>query len=137
MYSNILVAIDPTHEPKHKDAIELATQLAKDANSEITAVSVIEPMPNYLPKIDIPEDMKTKAGEIALGKLRNFVGMTSEVKTRLLHGRAAHEILQFANENKIDCSIIASHQPGFSDYLLGSTAARVVRYAKCAVHITR
>ena len=36
-----------------------------------------------------------------------------------------------------DVIVMASHQPKFSDYLLGSTAARVVRHAKCSVLIAR
>ncbi len=37
----------------------------------------------------------------------------------------------------VDCIVIGSHKPGLSDYLLGSTAARVVRHAPCAVHVYR
>lgn len=33
--------------------------------------------------------------------------------------------------------VIASHKPGFSTYLLGSTAAAVVRHAKCPVLVVR
>ncbi|MBT8411941.1 MAG: universal stress protein, partial [Octadecabacter sp.] len=43
----------------------------------------------------------------------------------------------FATDNSIDCIIMASHQPGLEDYFLGSTAARVVRHAKCSVHVIR
>ena len=33
--------------------------------------------------------------------------------------------------------MIASHKPGFSDYFIGSTAARIVRHAQCSVLVTR
>ena len=33
--------------------------------------------------------------------------------------------------------VIASHDPGLVDYLLGSVAARVVRHAHCSVLVTR
>ena len=33
--------------------------------------------------------------------------------------------------------VIASHDPGLADYLLGSVAARVVRHAHCSVLVTR
>ena len=40
-------------------------------------------------------------------------------------------------ETDTDCVVIASHRPGLQDYLLGSTAARVVRHAACSVHVLR
>ena len=36
-----------------------------------------------------------------------------------------------------DLIIIASHKPGFQDYFLGSTAAKVVRHAPCSVLVVR
>ena len=33
--------------------------------------------------------------------------------------------------------VIASHDPGLADYLLGSTAGRVVRHAHCSVLVVR
>ena len=49
----------------------------------------------------------------------------------------SHQILEWAESNKVDCIIINSHKPGLQDYFLGSTAARVVRHAQCSVHVIR
>ena len=56
---------------------------------------------------------------------------------KVFEGHPNHGILDYANEMGIDCIIMASHKPGLQDYLIGSTAARVVRHAKCAVHVIR
>ncbi|WP_170501927.1 universal stress protein, partial [Ruegeria atlantica] len=37
----------------------------------------------------------------------------------------------------IDCIVLASHKPGMKDFFLGSTAALVVRHARCSVHVLR
>ncbi len=37
----------------------------------------------------------------------------------------------------IFCIIVASHKPNVGDYLLGTTAARVVRHAACSVFVVR
>jgi len=50
---------------------------------------------------------------------------------------AAKGCLQTAEEIDADLIVIASHEPGFSDYFLGSTAARVVRHAHCSVFVMR
>jgi nucleotide-binding universal stress UspA family protein len=42
-----------------------------------------------------------------------------------------------AEEKGADLIIIASHRPGLKDYFLGSTAAKVVRHAKCSVLVIR
>jgi len=55
----------------------------------------------------------------------------------VIEGHSSRSILNHANSNDADLIIIASHQPGMQDYLLGSTAAKVVRHAKCAVHVLR
>jgi len=137
MYRNILVAVEPTHAEKHEEALKLALHLAEGVNSEVTALTVIEPLPNYLGPRETNRKNETRAGEAAMAALRKFVGPLSEIKTLILHGSAGPEILKYAKEKRIDCIVIASHKPGLSDYFLGSTAARVVRHASCSVHVLR
>jgi len=52
-------------------------------------------------------------------------------------GEPAREIIAYAEEVGADCIIVGSHKPELQDYLLGSTAARVVRHAPCSVHVLR
>lgn len=137
MYKNILVPVDPTHAEKHEAALKMALHLAEDVNSEITALTVIEPVPSYIGLTDAGPEYEARAGEKAMASLRNFVGSTSEVKTVILHGSAGTQIVEYAADHGIDCIVIASHKPGLSDYFLGSTAARVVRHAPCCVHVMR
>ena len=56
---------------------------------------------------------------------------------RTVSGHAGRDIVDFAERHAVDCIVIASHRPVFSDHLLGSTAARVVRHASCSVHVVR
>ncbi len=58
-------------------------------------------------------------------------------RTHLVHGHPGRFIVDYAKEHGIDCIITASHRPGIEDYFLGSTAARVVRHAQCAMHAIR
>jgi len=59
--------------------------------------------------------------------------MEAEART----GHSYKTILDVADEKQVDLIVIASHQPGLQDYFLGSTAAKVVRHAKCSVLIIR
>jgi universal stress protein F len=56
-------------------------------------------------------------------------------RSTVAQGEAARAILDFAQEQGVDCIILASHR--IDTTLYGSTAARVVRYAPCAVHLLR
>lgn len=136
MYKNILVPIDPAHQEKHEHALAMARRLAEDANSEITALTVIEPIPAYM-AAEMPADVTAAAAARAMDALRHLVGERSEIRTVILHGKPGNEIVDYATKHDIDCIVIASHKPGLSDYFLGSTAARVVRHSPCSVHVMR
>ena len=43
----------------------------------------------------------------------------------------------YAKKIGADLIIVASHKPNVGDYLLGTTAARVVRHATCSVFVVR
>jgi nucleotide-binding universal stress UspA family protein len=60
-----------------------------------------------------------------------------DVSAAIIAGHSGRSIIDFAAANKADCIVIGSHKPGLIDYLLGSTAARVVRHAPRAVHVLR
>jgi nucleotide-binding universal stress UspA family protein len=136
MYKNILVAIDPSHGPDQEKALHMATHLAENTMSQITALTVVEPIPAAV-LAESSTDIAEQAGALALADLRNLVGTRSEVKTVIRHGKAGSTIVDHATEHGIDCIVLASHKPGLSDYFLGSTAARVVRHAPCSVHVMR
>jgi nucleotide-binding universal stress UspA family protein len=55
----------------------------------------------------------------------------------VITGHSGRSILDWAEDNPVDLIVIASHRPGMQDLLLGSTAAKVVRHAQCAVHVIR
>jgi nucleotide-binding universal stress UspA family protein len=135
MYRNILVAIDPSHEPA-REGLEMATQLADDASAVITAITIVEPLPSIV-VAETGKDLDARAVQEAMKRLRDLIGPSSEVYTVIRHGRAGPAIVAYAKEHGCDCIVVASHKPGLSDYFLGSTAARVVRHAHCSVHVMR
>ncbi|MEL6681913.1 MAG: universal stress protein [Pseudomonadota bacterium] len=69
--------------------------------------------------------------------LASLTDGVTDATTTVVDGHSAPTILEFSENNANDLIIVASHQPGMQDYLLGSTAAKVVRHAKCAVHVLR
>ncbi|PWE29302.1 universal stress protein [Maritimibacter sp. 55A14] len=135
MYKHILVPIAGDHNPHTGEALEIARAL-RDKGGKITALTVLEAIPPYVAQ-HIPAGIDEKNREAALASLNAELGGVKDAKAEVVHGHSARTILEYAAEMDVDCIIIASHRPGMQDYFLGSTAAKVVRHAPCAVHVVR
>ena len=104
MYKNILVAIDPSHGPDQENALHMATHLAEDTMSQITAITVVEPIPAAV-LAESATDIQEQAGALALADLRNLVGARSEVQTVIRHGKAGPTIVDYATEHGIEDAV--------------------------------
>ncbi|MEP1200293.1 universal stress protein [Tateyamaria sp.] len=135
MYRNILVAVALDHSKENGKAFEVARLLA-DEGAEITALFVVEEIPGYVAN-EIPAEILSNRRNVAETELKTEIGGLPNVKAVAIIGHAGRTIVDHAEHENVDCIIISSHRPGLQDYFLGSTAHRVVRHAKCAVHVLR
>jgi len=135
MYKNILVPIAPDHSRDTGTALNLARRLL-DEGGKITALTVVEAIPGYVAQYLPAGQIERNQAEIEAG-LKAELGGAKDVKTDVVTGHSGQTIIDYATEKGVDCIIIASHRPGLQDFFLGSTAARVVRHAPCAVHVLR
>lgn len=136
MYKNIIVPIDMSQEERAQKALALAQKLV-DKGGTLHLVKVIEDIPSYV-AAELPAEVFKNSSDRATAYLEGLAKtVDGEVKVEVRHGRAANEILSAAEEAGADLIIVASHRPDMSDYLLGSTASRVVRHAKCPVLVDR
>jgi universal stress protein F len=134
MYKNILVPVALDHERDVTTALSIAEALAAEG-AAITALTVVETVPNYV-MASFPDNQAERNRSAALDALKVELG-ASTAKPVVVGGHAARAILDYAEGHEVDCIVIASHRPGLQDFFLGSTAARVVRHANCAVHVVR
>ncbi len=135
MYKNILVPVLLDEEHDAGASFEVARALAADG-AQYTVMHVMETIPSYVAS-QIPEEVVTRShGETEKALAETAAGLPG-AKACLESGHPGRFIVDYAKDHDIDCIIIASHRPGIEDYFLGSTAARVVRHAQCAVHVLR
>ena len=134
MYRKILVpmALDHGISPK---TLEVARVLSSDG-AEIVALHVYE-APQGAVKAYLDDEVVKAGFEHARDRLHEKIAGLGGVTPALVKGHSARTIIDYANQNAVDCIVIGSHKPGLSDFFLGSTAARVVRHAPCAVHVHR
>jgi universal stress protein F len=136
MYKRIIVPVEIGRLDKGEKILAKAMALLDEGGS-IVLLNVTEDVPGYL-AIDLPTDLienAVKQAEDELVALRKRLNIEAEIEVRI--GAAAREIIACADHHKADLVIVASHQPDFSNYLLGSTADRVVRHARCSVLVDR
>ncbi|MEC3861932.1 universal stress protein [Mesobacterium sp. TK19101] len=135
MYKNVLVPIAFDDDAKAEAAMNVARKLA-DSDGQITLLHVMEHVPGYAISY-VPPDFREQSRKAVQEELDKLAARLDHGTGVLVEGHSGRTILDYAEENGIDCIVIASHRPGMGDLLLGSTAAKVVRHANCAVHVLR
>jgi len=135
MYKNVLVPIAFDDDTKAEAAMDVARQLA-GPDGKITLLHVMEHVPSYAISY-VPADFLEQARRSVQMELDELAARLDHGAGILVEGHSGRTILDYAEDNDIDCIVIASHRPGMGDLLLGSTAAKVVRHANCAVHVLR
>ncbi|GGH36045.1 Nucleotide-binding universal stress protein, UspA family [Cribrihabitans marinus] len=135
MYHNILVPISFDTDRDTSAPLKLAELLATP-DARVTLLHVVEHIPTYAISY-MPQDYMASARKAIQAELDELAGRLPNATGVVVEGHSGRSILDWAEENKPDLIIIASHRPGMQDLLLGSTASQVVRHAACAVHVVR
>ena len=106
-------------------------------DARIILITVVDDIPGFAVAVlpsGIIEESKERAQE-ALEEIAREADMQASVEVR--SGQAYRAILAAAEERNADLIVIAPHRPGLQQFLLGSTASRVVRHATCTVFVKR
>ncbi len=124
-----------------KNALPYAVDLAKRYEAKLFFMHVIYDVARttgwYVPHISVEEIYNdlVKSAKIELEK--TFIEEMRGFKTIehvVMKGIPYEEITKFAETNKIDLIVLATHgRTGLDRLLFGSTAEQVVRYAPCPV----
>lgn len=135
MYSNILVPVAVDHEPELGEVLDIARRLRGEGGA-ITVLTVAEAIPPYVAQY-LPEGQEEETRRTVRQELAEALVGETDIEVRVVTGHAGMAIVDYAERHGVDCIVMHSHRPELTDYFLGSTAARVVRHAPCAVHVMR
>jgi nucleotide-binding universal stress UspA family protein len=135
MYTKILVPVSFDTERDSKGALGIAQALSAEGGT-ITLIHVMESIPGYAISY-MPTEYVSESRQAIEKELAEMSSDLPNAEVVVIEGHSGRTIVDWAEENGSDCIVIASHRPGMQDLLLGSTAANVVRHAKCAVHVLR
>ena len=130
MYSNILCAVDISHEGEK--ILSKAVSLAAKFNCELSIVHIIEY--TFLPKDyqkKLEQEVQPKMVE--LGEKYNINKKHRYIK----FGQSYAEICELQEKLDVDLIVVGSHGKYGLKALLGSTANGVVQNAKCDVLLVK
>lgn len=142
-FRRILVPLDFSEHAQK--ALRYATALARQFDSSLVLVHVIEPLVypadfgyTPLPANLLEQDFEREANARleAVAAAQAAVGFQVEHFVRI--GKPYHEIALAAAEQRADLVVLTTHgYTGLTHVLLGSTAERVIRHAPCPVLVVR
>lgn len=135
MYAHVLVPVSFDADRNSSGALAVARLLAGESG-HISLLHVIEQVPGYAAAY-LPSGYQSEARKTVESELEKIAATLPDASVHVIHGHSGRTILDWSETHKPDCIVIASHRPGMQDLLLGSTAAKVVRHAQCAVHVIR
>lgn len=135
-YSKILVPVAPGRGGEARRAVDVARSLL-GADGSITVVTVLEDLPTYLSVEAVAMDPALREAQEESAREVVDELTAPDVRVVVRRGSATRTILHEAEEGGHDCIVVASSQPGWAHLVLGSTAAGLVRHARCSVHVLR
>ena len=140
MLNKLLIAFDGSeHSYKTFDfALEMSRLCG--AAPEITVISVVQPPePTGIVKMDDLLDSAAKLYEHLFKGLRDKAHKKNlEIKTEVIVGHPANEIIKYAAERKSDMIIVGQRgKSKIENWLLGSVSTRISTYAPCTVTIVK
>jgi universal stress protein F len=139
VFKTILVPVDLYAEGVAAQQLAVAKRFAEADNGKIIVLYVVPGIPGYA-QSELPSGTHESVLSEAKKKLdavAQSAGLSGGAELVMLEGKPARAILDHANETQADLIVMASHDPNLTDYLLGSTAARVVHHAHCSMFIVR
>lgn len=134
MYNKIIVALALDHGIS--ETAMAKAKLLLNPGGQIIALHIHEIPSGMAGAYLAPEDIE-RARATAEAQLKDRIKNVPGAKSVLVNGHTGRAITDYAKSEGADCIIMGSHKPGLSDYLLGSTAARIVRHAHCTVVVLR
>lgn len=136
MYTNILVAVDLAHGDVGEHTLRLARHVG-GPGAQVTILHVIDAVPSFI-AAQIPRAAVDAHWTEAREKVTALAhAIDKDAKVVVRQGSAANAILEEAETIGADAIVLGSHRPDLRDYLIGSTAAKVVRHAQCSVIVDR
>ena len=132
----ILVPIDFSRQSL--TALKYAVDLAREHQSEVILVHVLEPLPYGAERWNEPTKVLEERQKAAANELATIENRTAKEYPRCrkeLHFGVIHQVIcELVRKLKIDMIVLSTHgRTGLNHLIMGSEAEKLVRHAPCPV----
>lgn len=119
-------------------ALKYAIELAREHESEVVLVHVVEQLPYGAARWSEPTKLLERYAETAKGELERFAKEAAQLYPKCcfeLHFGVVHEVIsELVSKLKVDLVVISMRgQTHLLDLLIGGTAEKILRYVPCPV----
>lgn len=135
MYSSILIPVALDHETLIAPKLARAREMLAPGG-KITLLTVLENVSGFVAEF-VTVKSENHLSDAIRAKLESVADGADDIICDVITGKPGVEIARYAQTKGIDLIVIGSIAPGATDYVLGSTTARVVRKASCSVLVLR
>jgi nucleotide-binding universal stress UspA family protein len=140
MFTKILVPVDLGEPTMAERALRAILEYTRVAETQVRLLHVHQLVPQMVTEY-LPPTFEVEATDESEAKLKAFIermGLPMDRTTTVVRvGGVYHEVLEEAQSFGADLIVVGSHRPSMATYLIGSNAARIVRYAPCSVLVVR
>ncbi|MGI9417253.1 MAG: universal stress protein [Geminicoccaceae bacterium] len=137
MYKTIMIPVDLEHSDQLKKALSIGADLARHYNADLFAVGVTSGAPSAVAHNPLEYAQKLEAFAAEQTALH---GVEFKAKAMESHDPAVDldDTLQEAgSEIGADLVVMASHVPGFIDYIFASRAGYLASHSDLSVFVVR
>jgi nucleotide-binding universal stress UspA family protein len=119
-------------------ALREAVHLARQLGSQLSVLTVVQPLGAILPRISVSQEDQQKYHDKNKARFDEFLGKFDlhgvECETLIREGRPHEEILKVASEKQVDLLVMGSvGRTGLARLALGSVAQKVTRQLPCSI----
>jgi nucleotide-binding universal stress UspA family protein len=139
LFEKILIATDGS--VNNQPAVNKGLEIARECGSTLYVLYVIDetPLTSAQPEVltgDVYMKLKSE-GEKAVERIKQLaIGL--KVDARVLTGRPATVITEFAAKNRVELIVVGSQgKSGLQRLILGSVAESIIRMADCMVLVVK
>lgn len=131
MQKHLLVPVDLLDLETSEKAVGNAKHIARRDGAKLSVITVIPSWPEDISRA--PNDYRPEF-DAYLDKIREDLDVDGIFQ---VGGSISGRIGEAVRERDIDLVVMSSHNPRFTDYLIGSNAAHVVLHSSCSVMVVR
>ena len=137
LYRHIGVPVDLAHRDKLGKALTTATDLARHYDARVTLVAVTGPAPGEA--AHNPQEFRQRLDAVA-AELAQDTGVTVDAHAEVIGDPAADldkSLDRQFHELGVDLVVMASHVPGFREYIFHSNAGFLASHTDLSVFVVR